>query len=109
MLQVLSFMDTSMVDSPSLVFNRKWQENMEDLCNTLDIMIAKTGEKEGRHVKILAKLDLSKPLMRGTMLKHKQSEFWILFKYEQLPIFYYYCGCIGHNERGCTKRNEDLN
>lgn len=29
------------------------------------------------------------------------------FKYEQLPIFYFYCGLIGHNERLCLKRKKD--
>lgn len=42
------------------------------------------------------------------MLKYKQSEIWIEFKYELLPIFYFYRGIIGHNEKICAKRKKDL-
>lgn len=31
------------------------------------------------------------------------------FKYEQLPVFYFYCGIVGHQERSCTlKLNEAM-
>lgn len=78
------------------------------LGNVLDVLIPETGGKENRHIKILAEVDLSKPLMRGTMLRFKQSEIWVQFKYEQFPTFCFYCGCVGHNERACQLRKEDL-
>lgn len=53
------------------------------------------GGKEERHVKIQIELDLTKPLQRGTMLKYTEFESWVEFKYEQLPIFCFYCGQIG--------------
>lgn len=73
-----------------------------------DVMIAGLGEKESRHLKILGELDLQKPLVWGTKLKYKHCETWVQFKYEELPVFCYYCGYIGHNERLCGKRKEDL-
>lgn len=104
MLQILLYMGLGMTNSPhglSVETNKKIGRL---LGNTLDVLVAETVGKEGRHIKILAELDLSKPLVRGTKLKYKQSEIWIQFKYEQLPIFCYYCGYIGHNIRMCTKR-----
>lgn len=74
----------------------------------MDLLITESEGQEGRYIKLLVELDLSKPLLRGTRLKYKQQETWIQFKYEQLPIFCYYCGCIGHNEKRCVRRKEDL-
>lgn len=45
----------------------------------------------------------------GTKLKYKDVETWIQFKYEQFPLFCFYCCCIGHNERMCVVRKDDLN
>lgn len=58
----------------------------------------KQGGNEGRHIKIMVEIDLTKPLIRGTKLRYKLKEIWIQFRYEQLSTFYYYCGCVGHNE-----------
>lgn len=76
--------------------------------NVLDVMVVGIGGKEGRHLKILVEMDLMKPLVRGTKVKYKNCETWIQFRYEQFPVFCYYCGCIGHNERIYEKRKEDL-
>lgn len=56
----------------------------------------------------MVELDLTKPLIRGTTLKYKQSECWIEFKYEQLPLFCFYCRTIGHNEKLCGQRRMDV-
>lgn len=74
----------------------------------LDIKTVKPREKEGRVMKILVGIDLTKPFMRGTWLRHRQKEEWVAFKYEQLPMFYFYCGCIGQNERVCGRRKKDV-
>lgn len=73
-----------------------------------DVMIVDAGGHELRHINILVDIDLTKPLLRGTKLKHKQSECWVEFKYENLPLFCFYCGCIGHNEKGCGQRKIDV-
>lgn len=36
--------------------------------------------------------------MWGTKLRFKQSEIRIQFKYEQLPTFCFYCGCVGRKD-----------
>lgn len=53
-------------------------------------------------------LILAKPLLRGTKLKHKHSEFCDEFRYKNLSIFYFYCGLIGHNEKSYDKRCLDM-
>lgn len=73
-----------------------------------DVLLVEAGGKEGRHVKLLVAMDLTKPLVRGTTLKYNQTECWIDFKYERLPIFCFYCGILGHNEKGCSIRRKDV-
>lgn len=67
-----------------------------------------TGSKEGRLLKSLVEVDLTKPLMRGTKIRLEEEYVWVNFKYEQLPQFYYYCGCIGRPERNCEKKLSDF-
>ncbi|KAF4382916.1 hypothetical protein F8388_018134 [Cannabis sativa] len=45
-----------------------------------------------------ATLDISKPFLMGKMVKLKDSndEFWLEFRYERLPEFFFKCGTIGH-------------
>lgn len=73
-----------------------------------DVLVAELGGKEERHINIQVELDLTKPLLRGTMLKYKQTEIWVEFKYKQLPIFCYYCGRVDHSEKMCLKRQQDV-
>lgn len=72
-----------------------------------DIMLVEAGGKM-KDIKIQVDLDLTKPLLRGLIHKYRQMESWVEFRYEQLPMFYFYCGYIGHNEKLCAKRKEDL-
>lgn len=76
--------------------------------NVRDVMLMDTGGREGRYLKIQVDIDITTPLQRGTMLKYKMQECWVEFKYEQLPIFCFYCGQIGHNEKSCVKRKDDV-
>ncbi|KAK6126693.1 hypothetical protein DH2020_039562 [Rehmannia glutinosa] len=73
-----------------------------------DIIIPETGSSVGRHIKILVEVDLEKPLMRGTNLKLDGETYWISFKYENFQSFCFTCGLIGHTERSCQNRKEDL-
>lgn len=59
-------------------------------------------------MKILAVIDLTKPLQRGTKLKFRQSDCWVEFRYEQLHIFCFYCGHKGHNKHLCLTRGKNI-
>lgn len=72
-----------------------------------NVIISETGSKDGRFVKMLVEVDLSKPLTRGTSLSFEGDKRWILFKYKLLPLFCFYCGKIGHAERSCGLKTED--
>lgn len=67
----------------------------------MDVIIPESGSKQGRHLKILAEIDLNQPLLRGTKLKCSGQEVWVDFKYENMGLFYFYCERVGHAERSC--------
>ncbi|CAI9099317.1 OLC1v1036112C1 [Oldenlandia corymbosa var. corymbosa] len=71
-------------------------------------MVPEAFGSEYKHIKVLVNLDLKNPLERGTLSRHNGKEVWVEFRYEQLPNFCYYCGCIGHLERSCECRMKDI-
>lgn len=64
-----------------------------------DVIIFESSDRKEGHINMLVEFDLNKLLLRGTKLRYKKMETWVEFRYEQLPIFCYYCGRIGHNEK----------
>ncbi|MFQ6651837.1 hypothetical protein Gotur_024004, partial [Gossypium turneri] len=49
-------------------------------------------------------LDVQKPLRRGIfVVTDHVSKVWIPFKYENLPMFYFGCGRMGHRLSTCTQ------
>lgn len=78
--------------------------------NQVSNVIPESGSKDGRLAKMLVEVDLSKPLLRGTHICFEGDKRWIMFKYEFLPLFCFYCGKVGHSECFCeTKTNEAKN
>ncbi len=66
--------------------------------------VAESEEEKGYEgcMRIRVKVDISKPLCRGRKARLASSrETWISFKYERLPIFCYWCGCLTHGEKDC--------
>lgn len=72
--------------------------------NVSDVLLPDSGSKKGLHLKILADVNLNKPLPRGTKLQYADQEVWVEFKYENMAAFCYYCGFVGHTEKLCSKR-----
>ena len=67
-----------------------------------DVIIPPGGGKEGKHMKILAEIDISQSLVRGCPVKHNGVEVWAEFRYERCPDFCYKCGVIGHSDKTCN-------
>ena len=61
-------------------------------------------QANGVIVKALVWMNVGKPLKKGSNAgSRKDGNFWVDFKYERLAQFCYYCGMIGHEEKGCAK------
>ncbi|KAF9612910.1 hypothetical protein IFM89_004326 [Coptis chinensis] len=55
--------------------------------------------------RIRVRMDIKERLVKGVDLIIEKGEVIpITFKYEKLEIFYYFCGCIGHDIHYCNKR-----
>lgn len=61
-----------------------------------NVIMFENGSKKGRVLKILAEVQLNKPLLRGTKINQEEEMEWVDFKYEHLSGFYFYCGMVGH-------------
>lgn len=47
-------------------------------------------------------LDISQPLCRGCVVTLANGEkSWVSFKYKLLSNFYYWCGCMTHDDKDC--------
>lgn len=68
-----------------------------------EVIIPLGGGKDGRHMKILAEIDVSQPLVRGTTVKLGGEVCWVEFRYERCPDFCYNCGIIGHGDKTCKE------
>ncbi|CAA0819517.1 Unknown protein [Striga hermonthica] len=73
-----------------------------------DVFVPESGSISGRWLKILVSVNLNEPLLRGANIKVGQESVWVSFRYENLQAFCYYCGRIGHSERNCCHKREDI-
>ncbi|KAK6160117.1 hypothetical protein DH2020_003498 [Rehmannia glutinosa] len=76
--------------------------------NILDVLVPETGSSKGMFIKILVVVNLDKPLLRGAFITLNSEKVWVDFRYENLQSFCFYCGMVGHLERGCSTRREDI-
>ena len=58
---------------------------------------------QAKFMRIRVSIPIDRPLRRcGTVISSEGEATQILFRYERLPIFCYYCGVMGHDDRHCT-------
>jgi hypothetical protein len=68
--------------------------------------IAGDGVGWGRCLRIRVSIDLSRPLERGRIMNVGGQSYWVIFKYEKFPLFYFRCGCVIHGIKGCPISNQ---
>ncbi|KAL2899896.1 Trehalose phosphorylase [Bienertia sinuspersici] len=56
----------------------------------------------------IKRLNVHKPLPRGTVMKLTGERIWVDFRIERLLGFCLACGCLGHVLRGCESFDEDV-
>jgi hypothetical protein len=78
----------------------------ESLGRLEDIDLAGDGVGWGRCLRLRVHIDLSKPLERGRALHLGGQSYWVMFKYEKLPMFCFLCGRVVHGRLGCPVRRD---
>ncbi|KAK9148784.1 hypothetical protein Scep_007541 [Stephania cephalantha] len=59
---------------------------------------------------VKVEIPLKTHLTRGLCLEDEEKNSkWVSFKYERLPAFCYYCGCLNPEEPCCPSKTEDRN
>ncbi|KAK7858424.1 uncharacterized protein CFP56_012316 [Quercus suber] len=54
-------------------------------------------------MRVRVALPISKPICKGSFIAGSNGErHWVMFKYERLPLFCYYCGMLGHDIKNCA-------
>jgi hypothetical protein len=71
-----------------------------------DVDLAGDGAGWGRCLCIRVNIDLSEPLKHGRALQLGGHSYWVIFKYEKLPMFCFYYGRVIHDRVGCPQRQD---
>ncbi|CAA0833241.1 Unknown protein, partial [Striga hermonthica] len=73
-----------------------------------NMVIATTGNHRGKILKLLVTLNVNEPLPRMAKVRLGDQLVNVGFKYEKLINLCHYCGKLGHLDRGCLKKMEDI-
>jgi hypothetical protein len=66
-----------------------------------DIDVLEDGVGWGEYLRVKIRIDLSKPLARGRMIKVQDKEIWVAFQYKKIPRFCFTCGVVMHSSPKC--------
>ena len=77
----------------------------EGICQPLGCIIHCSDKEEidgGEFMRVRVELDITKPPSRGRRVRFgPNSDGWVSFRYESLPIFCYWCGRLTHDAKEC--------
>lgn len=58
-----------------------------------------------KYARVCVEVDLAKPWKQGFCLGDDDHRVFVIVLYEWLPMFYYYCGLVGHGTKTCNCRS----
>ena len=77
----------------------------EDICDGIRRVDRTTDISEcecGNYIRVKVTIDVFQPLCRGRVIRLEDNEkVWVTFRYERLPNFCYWCGCLDHGDKEC--------
>ncbi|XP_058749387.1 uncharacterized protein LOC131622377 [Vicia villosa] len=91
---------------PLMLRSEAMARKIGSIIGTFEEMDTREACRNGRFLRIKVTVDLKLPLKRGTMVKFKEKNLRVHFKYERLPTFCFVCGRIGHQLKDCESLEE---
>ncbi|CAA0815770.1 Unknown protein, partial [Striga hermonthica] len=73
-----------------------------------NVLVQNISPHGGKMLKLLVSINLGEPLPRCTNIRLGDQIATVGFQYERLVSLCYYCGVIGHLDKSCKKRLEDI-
>lgn len=67
----------------------------------MDMDVDKDGVGWRPYLRVKVWVDITKPLVRGSLMNPLGNQTWIAMKYERLPSFCFKCGIFRHPKCGC--------
>ncbi|KAL2930824.1 Guanine nucleotide-binding protein subunit beta, partial [Bienertia sinuspersici] len=61
-----------------------------------------------KFMRVRVRMDVHKPLPRGSTMKLGGERIWVDFRYERLSGFCFVCGCLRHGVRECDDYDEEV-
>ncbi|XP_058749873.1 uncharacterized protein LOC131622870 [Vicia villosa] len=93
-------------DLPLLLRSEPMAKKIGDILGSFEEMDMKDAHRNGKFLRIKVKMDLKKPLKRGTVVRYKEKSHRVFFKYERLPTFCFICGRVGHQMKDCEEMGD---
>ncbi|XP_058746499.1 uncharacterized protein LOC131619419 [Vicia villosa] len=91
---------------PLMLRSEAMARKIGSIFGTFEEMDTREACRNGRFLRIKVTVDLKSPLKRGTVVKFKEKNLRVHFKYERLPTFCFVCGRIGHQLKNCESLEE---
>lgn len=78
-------------------------KKLRGILGVFEELDTKEAHRNSRFLRIKVTIDLRKPLKRGKMVRFKEKNMRVHFKYEQLTTFCFVCGKLGHQIKDCEE------
>ena len=90
----------------NLPIRRRTEEATESIGRSIGLVekVAASEDERGAEncMRVRIRLEVNRPLCRGRLVKFEDGiKGWVAFRYERLPNFCYWCGCLDHGEKDC--------
>ncbi|XP_058763213.1 uncharacterized protein LOC131636620 [Vicia villosa] len=86
---------------PLMLRSKAMGKKLGGILGEFEELDTKEAHRNRRFLRIKVTIDLKKPLKRGTVVKFKEKNLRVHFKYERLPTFCFVCGKLGHQIKHC--------
>ncbi|CAI8609824.1 unnamed protein product [Vicia faba] len=81
---------------PLMLRSEAMARKLGGILGVFEEMDQKEAHKNGRFLRIKVTIHLKQPLKRGTIVRFKDKNLCVHFKYEILPTFCFICGRVRH-------------